>query len=129
MKKLTIQFLGLAMIIIVFSVTDSFAQRISFSGGSAKVSTKIGADSSKTFTVSGKDFGKMTIKQTNRGQFKYEIRRGSSILSSGHTTGSNIRVKSDGKSTYRITIINEENAARRIVLQFSTNSAGSGKQV
>lgn len=121
MKKLTIQFLIIA--VIAFSATDAFAQkRINLDAtGKATISAtikpvKMGDIAQSVWSISGKQFGKLQIKQTNSGKFKYEIRRGSEFLSSGHTTGSNIQIQSDGKSTYTITIINEEDKAGKIEL-------------
>lgn len=116
MKKLTIQFLTIAIAVIVFSVTDAVAQkRINLENGNATVSATV-TGNKEVWSFSGKQFSKVNIKQTNGGKFKYEIRRGSEFLSSGHTTGSNITINSDGKSDYTITIINEEDKARPITL-------------
>jgi hypothetical protein len=122
MKKLAIQFLTVAFAIFVFSATDALAQkRINLdTGGKATINATIKpvklGDIKEVWSISGKKFENLSIKQTKGGKFTYEIRRGSEFLSSGHTTGSNIQVISDGKSTYTITIINEENKARPIVL-------------
>ena len=121
MKKLTIQFLTIAIAVIVFSVTDTVAQnRINLENGNATVSATVkpkkSGDNKEVWSFSGKQFGNLNIKQTNGGKFKYEIRRGGSFLSSGHTTGGNITINSDGKSDYTITIINEEDTARPITL-------------
>ncbi len=123
MKKLTLRLLTLTIAIIAFSATDAFAQkRINLdANGKATISAtikpwKVEEAQSFKWSVSGKQFSNLQIKQTNSGKFKYEIRRGSEFLSSGHTTGSNIQIQSDGKSIYTITIINEEDKARPIVL-------------
>lgn len=121
MKKLTLQLLALTIAIFAFSATDAVAQkRITLdANGKATISATIKpwkVEEMEGWTISGKQFGKLQIKQTNSGKFKYEIRRGSSFLSRGHTTGSNIQIQSDGKSTYTITIINEEDKARNIEL-------------
>lgn len=117
MKKLTIKVLCLALVVMTFSATETFAQRIKFKNGKAKVSATVQSNGKKVFTVSGRDFGKLSIKQTNGEKFKYEIRRGSEFLSSGHSTGFT-SVNSDGRSVYKIIIINEENKARPIALSF-----------
>jgi len=122
MKKSAIILVSLAIAIIAFSATDALAQkRINLdTDGKATISATIKpmklGDIKEVWSISGKKFGNLSIKQTTGGKFKYEIRRGSEFLSSGHTTGSNIQIKSDGKSTYTITIINEEDKARQIVL-------------
>lgn len=121
MKKLTIQLLTIAFAVIVFSATDAVAQRgITLKDGKATVSATIepskGEVSPAQWSISGKQFSNLSIKQTNGGKFKYEIRRGNEFLSSGHTTGSNIQINSDGNSTYTITIINEEVESRPITL-------------
>ena len=105
MKKLTIQFLCLAMIVVAFSVTETHAQRIKFKNGKATVRATVKANGKKTYTVSGKDFSKLTIRQTAGESFNYKIKRGSEFLSSGHTTGIQ-SINSDGRSTYSITIMN-----------------------
>ncbi len=117
MKKLTVQFLCLTMVIMAISVTETFAQRIRFKNGKATVRAKIAAKGKKTFTISGKDCRKITTKQKNNERFKYEIKRGSEFLSSGNTTGFRT-INSDGQSTYRITLINESNVARKTVLSW-----------
>ena len=125
MKKLTIQFLIIAIAVIVFSVTDAVAQkRINLdSNGKATISATIKPwkleEGSSSWSISGKQFQNLSITQTKGGKFKYEIRRGSEFLSSGHTTGSSITINSDGKSTYTITIINEEDKARPITLSIT----------
>lgn len=113
MKKLTIYLLTIA--IMTFSVTETIAQRIKLKNGKAKVSAMVKANSKKTFTVSGKDFKVLKIKQTKGEKFSYEIRRGNEFLSSGHSTGFQA-IKSDGRSIYSIKIINKENKARPISL-------------
>ena len=131
MKKLTLQFLTLTIAIIAFSATDASAQRpINLDkNGKAKISATIQSmklgDIKSTWSISGKRFGSLQINQTNTGSFKYEIRRGNSFLSSGHTTGSNITIQSDGKSTYTITIINEEDKPRKIELSVLAEGGGS----
>lgn len=131
MKKLTIQFLSIAIAVIVFSATDAIAQkRINLNkDGKATISAtlkpwKVG-DISGEWMISGKKFEKLSIKQTKGEKFKYEIRRGSEFLSSGHTTGSSIMINSDGKSTYTITIINEENKPRPITLSIVKSGGGN----
>jgi hypothetical protein len=128
MKKLTIQLLTIAFAIFVFSATDAIAQkRINLdANGKATINAtikpwKIEEGENPHWSISGKQFENLSIKQTKGGKFKYEIRRGSEFLSSGHTTGSNITINSDGKSTYTITIINEEDQPRPITILF-TNS-------
>ncbi len=130
MKRLTIQFFAIAFAVIVFSATDAVAQgRVNFnSSGTATISATIKpmkTGDTHAWSISGKQFDKLNFKQTNSGKFKYEIRRGSSFLSSGHTTGSNIQVQSDGNSTYTITIINEEENARPITLSLTKTGGGS----
>jgi hypothetical protein len=124
-KKITIQFMCLAMVIMALSVTETFAQQIRLKDGKATVRATIGANSEKTYTISGKDFRALSIKQTNRVSFRYELRRGSEFLSSGQTTGLSLEVESDGRSTYSIKIINESNVARRIVLGFIGTGGGA----
>ncbi|MBK9165818.1 MAG: hypothetical protein IPM21_18290 [Acidobacteria bacterium] len=130
MKKLTLRFLTIAIAVIAFSATEAIAQkRINLdSNGKATVSAtvqpwKLG-DIKEVWSISGKQFRNLSIKQTKGGKFKYEIHRGSQFLSSGHTTGSNITINSDGKSTYTITIINEDDQPRKIELSVVT-SGGS----
>ena len=129
MKKLTIRLLTIAIAVIAFSATESFAQkRINLdANGSTTISATIKPwkveEGSSSWSISGKQFANLSIKQTRGGKFKYEIRRGSEFLSSGHTTGSNITIRSDGKSTYTITIINEEDTPRPITLSVE-NSGG-----
>lgn len=127
MKKLTIQFLTIAIAVIAFSATDAIAQkRINLdSNGKATISAtikpwKVEEAEMPRWSISGKQFSNLSIKQTKGGKFKYEIRRGSEFLSSGHTTGSNITINSDGKSDYTITIINEEDKPRPITLSVFT---------
>ncbi len=129
MKKLTIQFLTIAMVIVAFSVIETYAQKcIRFNrNGKAKIRTKIKAHGRKSYVVSGKDFRKLTIKQFRGGKFRYVIRRGSEFLSSGHTIDSNIRVNSDGRSVYSITIINNKNKARSIGLSVINGGASKGE--
>ena len=115
MKKLTIQFLCLTLILMAISVNETFAQRIRFKDGKAKVRAKIKANSEKIYTISGKDFKKLRIRQKRGGKFKYEIRLGSELLSSGYTTNFKI-IKSDGKSTYKIKVINELDKERKLDL-------------
>lgn len=120
----------IAFAVIVFSAPDAVAQkRINLnSNGKATISSTIQPwnieEAEKAiWTISGKQFSNLSIKQTKGGKFKYEIRRGSKFLSSGHTTGSNITINSDGKSTYTTTIINEEDKPQPIVLEL-TGSGG-----
>ena len=123
MKKLTIQLLTIAIAVIAFSATDALAQKaINLdANGRATISAtikpwKVEEGQTPIWSISGKNFGNLSIKQTRGEKFKYEIRRGNQFLSSGHTTGSNFMIRSDGKSTYTITIINEGDKARPIVL-------------
>ena len=132
MKKLTIRLLTIAIAVIAFSATDAIAQkRIKLDeNGSATISAtikpwKVEEAEFASWTISGKQFSNLSIKQTIGGKFKYEIRRGSEFLSSGHTTGSNITINSDGKSTYTITIINEEDKARPITLSITKSGGGN----
>lgn len=131
MKKLTLRFLTIAVAVIAFSATEAIAQkRINLdANGKATISAtvqpwKLG-DIKEVWSISGKQFRNLSIKQTRGGKFKYEIRRGSQFLSSGHTTGSNIQIKSDGKSTYTITIINEEEQPRPILLTLKDDEFAS----
>lgn len=126
MKKLTIQLLTIAFAIFVFSATDAIAQkRINLdSNGKATISAtikpwKVEESEKPIWSISGRKFENLSITQTKGGKFKYEIRRGSDFLSSGHTTGSNITINSDGKSDYTITIINEEDKAGIIGLSIT----------
>lgn len=116
MKKLTLQLLTLIIAITVFSATSVFAQtRITFnSQGTATLSGTAKPKSQLSGIISGKDFATANIKVTKGGKLKYEIRRGNEFLSSGHTTGSNITLNSDGRSNYTITFINEEDKAKQI---------------
>lgn len=132
MKKLTIQLLTIAIAVIAFSATDAVAQkRINLdSNGKATISAtikpwKVEEAEMPRWSISGKQFETLTVKQTKGGKFKYEIRRGNEFLSSGHTTGSNITINSDGKSDYTITIINEEDKARPITLSILTTNTGT----
>ena len=134
MKKLTLRFLIIAIAVIAFSATDAIAQkRINLdSNGKATIGAtikpwKVEEAESASWSISGKQFEKLSIRQTKGGKFKYEIRRGSQFLSSGHTTGSNITINSDGKSTYTITIINEEDQPRPITL--SVHASGGGNDI
>ena len=118
--------------VIVFSATDAIAQKTIKldANGKAKISTtikpwKVEEGEKAVWSISGKQFEKLSIKQTNSGKFKYEIRRGSEFLSSGHTTGSSITINSDGKSTYTITIINEEDKTRPITLSITKTGGGN----
>jgi hypothetical protein len=100
------------------------------SNGKATISStikpwKIEEGEKPNWSISGKQFGSLSIKQTKGEDLKYEIRRGSEFLSSGHTTGSNITINSDGNSTYTITIINEEDEARPITLSVEKSGSGS----
>lgn len=128
MKKLTFQSACIALIIIAFSATDAFAQKTIKldANGKAKISATIKPwkveEMSSGWKISGKQFSTLQIKQTNSGKFKYEIRRGNEFLSSGHTTGSNIQIQSDRKSTYTITIINKEDKPRKIELSMITDT-------
>ncbi len=125
MKKLTIQLFTIAVAVIIFSATDILAQkRITLdSSGKATISATIKPFKPGNFverwSISGGQFDKLTIRQTSGGKFKYEIRRGGEFLSSGHTTGSNITIQSDGKSTYILSITNEEDLPRPITLSIS----------
>jgi hypothetical protein len=125
MKKITIQFICLAMVMMTLSVTETFAQQIRLKDGKATVRATIGANSEKTYTISGKDFQALNIKKTNRVSFRYELRLGTELISSGQTMGLSLEVESDNRSTYSIKIINESNAARRIVLGFQQTGGGS----
>ena len=133
MKKRTIQLLALTIAIVTFSANGAFAQKsIKLdANGKAKITAVItpvkpGDISDKnSWSISGKLFSNLQIKQTNSGKFKYEIRRSNEFLSSGHTTGSNIQIQSDSKSIYTITIINEENKARKIELSVVAEGGGS----
>lgn len=117
MKKITIQLLCLTLAVMVFAVTETFAQRISLKNGKANVQATLKANGEKTFTISGREFANLKIRQTNGGKFGYEIKRGSEFLSSGHSSGFK-PITSDGRSVYKITIINSENKARPIALSF-----------
>lgn len=86
--------------------------------GKAKVRANVKANGKKIFTISGKDFRSLNIRKTKGGKFNYKIRRGNEFLSSGHATGSNIKLSSDGQSVNSIVIISEENKNRRIELSF-----------
>ncbi len=68
-KKLTIQLLTIAIAIIAFSATEAAAQkRLKFDkNGNAKVSSNVKANKSVTYSISGKDFRKLDIKQTKGG--------------------------------------------------------------
>lgn len=127
MKNLTLRFLTIAIAFIAFSATDALSQKgINLdSNGKATISATVTGNSKEVWSISGKQFGNLNIKQTSGGKFKYEIRRGSAFLSSGHTTGSNITINSDGKSTYTITIINEEETARPITLSIAKSYGGN----
>ncbi len=127
MKKLTIQLLTIIFAVIVFSVTDAVAQkRINLdSNGKATISATVTGNNKEVWSISGKQFSNLSFTQTKGEKFKYEIRRGSEFLSSGHTTGSNITVNSDGKSDYTITIINEEEVDRPITLSVVNSGGGS----
>lgn len=135
MKKFTIYLLSIAIIVVAFSVSEAIAQKpIKLDKtGKAKISAtikpwKLGDIKGKArvnWSISGKQFSNLQIKQTKGEKFKFEIRRGGEFLSSGHTTGSNIRIKSDGKSNYTIAIINEEDKARPIVLSLQDKNAGN----
>jgi hypothetical protein len=123
MKKLTIQLLTIAIAVFVFSVTEAVAQkRVNLDrNGKATIDAvikpwKVEEGEKPTWSISGKKFNNLSIKQTKGEKFKYEIRRGNEILSSGHTTGSNIQIRSDGASVYTISIINERDEAGKIVL-------------
>lgn len=123
MKKLTLQLFAFTIAVIAFSATEAIAQkRINLdSNGKASISAtikpwKLEEGKKEGWSISGNQFNTLSIKQTKGRNFKYEIRRGSQFLSSGHTTGSNITINSDGKSTYTITIINEEDQPRPITL-------------
>ena len=118
MKKITIQFIAITLTIVAFTITDTFAQkRIKFKDGKAKVSSNVEAKGKVTHSVSGKDFRVLKITVENGGKFKYEIRRGSELLSSGHQTG--FKIESDGKSVYQITFINTENKAKRPIFSYN----------
>ncbi len=131
MKKLTVQVLTIAFAVIAFSATDALAQgRITLdANGKATINATVKPwkveEGSSNWTISGNQFSNLSIKQTKGGKFKYEIRRGSEFLSSGHTTGSNITIRSDGKSTYTISIINEEDTARAITLSITKSGGGN----
>ncbi len=118
MKKLTIQVSTITLAIMAFTVTVVYAQkRIILKNGKAKVSATVKANDKITFTVSGKDFRQLSIRQTKGGKFKYEIRRGSEFLSSGHS-GFFSKVRSDRRSLYSITILNNDKEARGISIVF-----------
>jgi len=132
MKTLTLRVLTIAIAVMAFSATEAIAQkRINLdANGKATISAtikpwKVEEAEMPRWSISGKQFGTLSITQTRGGKFKYEIRRGSQFLSSGHTTGSNIQIKSDGKSTYTITIINEEDKARPILLTLKDDEFAS----
>ena len=105
------------IMLTIFS-TDSFAQKkIRFDReGKATINTTVKAESKVMYSISGKEFDNLQMTQTVGESFKYEIRRANEFLSSGHTTGSNIKLSSDGQSMYTITLMNSENKGRPIVL-------------
>lgn len=108
----------LAFIMLTAFSTDSFAQKkIKFDReGKATISTTVKANSKVIYYISGKDFTSLFIKQNEGDKFTYELRRGSEFLSSGHTTGSNITLSSDGESTYSLIVMNTENKIRVLSL-------------
>ena len=70
MKKLTIQLLTIAIAVIAFSATESFAQRrINLdASGQATINATIKPwkveEGSSSWSISGKQFGNLSIKQT-----------------------------------------------------------------
>ena len=125
MKKLTTQSLIVMFAVVTLTVTSIYAQKlVRLKNGKATVRAKIAANSNVTWSISGKKFKKLAIKQKGRKGLRYEIRRGSEFLSRGHTTG--IRtIKSDGKSKYSITIFNDAKKERRVVLGFASTGSAS----
>ena len=125
MKKVTTQFLIVMFAVVTLTVTNIYAQNlVRLKNGKATVRAKIAANSSVTWSISGKKFQKLWIKQKGRKGFRYEIRHGSEFLSRGHTTGI-ITIKSDGKSKYSIKIFNDAKKVRRVVLGFVSSGSAN----
>ncbi len=76
--------------------------------GIAKYTLKIPAKGEKTFELDGKTFKQVEIRQLKGSKVKYKLFRGSSLLSYGHTTGVIKNIKSDGRSTYYLSVIAED---------------------
>ena len=125
MKNLTTLTLTIAMFFI--TLTHAFAQKnLKFDENcKAEVSKTLKPASKDTYTVSGKEFKQLVMSQTKGKSIKYEVRIGNEFLSSGHTTGSNITINSDGKSTYKIILMNGEREANPIVLSITKSGGGS----
>ena len=69
----------------------------------------IDAGGSTTVTYDGKAFDSLTLTVGNK-KLRYKLSRGTEELSSG-ATGEAIRVRSDGRSTYKLTLTNPTKAS------------------
>jgi hypothetical protein len=125
MKKTTIQFLCVAMVMLTLSVTEASAQWVRLKDGKATIRATVAGGNAEIFSISARDFRALRIKQTNRGDFRYELRRGTELLSSGHTAGLALVVEGDDRGFYYLIIINDESVARRIVLEFMETGGGN----
>ena len=126
--KFSIQFAILIMAMITLSVSDTFAQEISLKNGKETVQVKVNPNGNKTYTILGKDFKILLIRQKRGENLNYEVKCGEKLISSGRTANFS-QIESDGQSIYYITIINKTHETRKVVLKFGTNSSGSGKKV
>ncbi len=126
MKKLTIQFLTIALAIIAFSATDTFAQnQVNFNDqGKAQTKVNLEAGSKYTYKVSGFSFGAnnagiMTVRPTVAyEQIKWTVKAdGETIIS--EDLGAEISFQVNKGSNYTLSLWNQSGSTGRIGLNWS----------
>lgn len=128
MKRSMIQFLGVTIAVVAVLATEAAAQkRIRFnSSGKATIGENVDAERSLKYSVAGKDFQRLGLRQKSGEKFKCEFRRGGQMLWKGNCSGSNSSLKSDGKSTYYLTVINDYARKRPLILEVTSGGPWEG---
>ena len=122
MKNFITQVLCL-MIIVAIPISSSYAQRVEDNTadadigpifiklnnkGIARTTLKIPANTKQIFSLDGRTFRNLEVKQLKGPKLRYELYKGKRRLSSGYTTGSRINIKSDGRSLYYLSVVADD---------------------
>lgn len=76
--------------------------------GLARYAIKVPPKSKQVFSLNGRSFKNVEVKKLKGDKCRYELYEGSKLLSSGHVTWGKIKINSNGKSSYQLSVIADD---------------------
>ena len=119
----------LLLAITIGSTISTYAQELlKFNEkGEAVIKTRIPAKSQKTYTISGKDFKVLLLKQVKGNSVTYTLSYKKKVIQKGETSKKGCTIKNTQQGDYILTFINNQKGTQEI--EVTVTAAGGGSDI